>query len=247
MSKAHSIGYLSFVVAAVIYTYNGNKLLGAALTSLAVALQVYTNHFQISYYLLLILLIYAIIRFISDIKRGQLVDFLKRSALLILAAVLAAGTSYTRLKTTSDYGKESTRGKSELTDNIENKTSGLDKDYATQWSYGIAETMTLLIPNFHGGSSINSVLTLDDSQTLDFLRKFKKKKLANSLAQFKTSSYWGEQPIVSGPTYVGSIVFLLFVLGLFLIRSNLRIWILLATIMSIMLAWGKNFMPLTEF
>ena len=247
MSKAHSIGYLSFVVAAVIYTYNGKKLLGAALTSLAVALQVYTNHFQISYYLILILLIYAIIRFISDIKRGQLVDFLKRSVLLILASVLAAGTSYTRLKTTSDYGKESTRGKSELTDNIENKTSGLDKDYATQWSYGIAETMTLLIPNFHGGSSINSVLTLDDSETLDFLRKFKNKKLANSLAQFKTSSYWGEQPIVSGPTYVGSIVFLLFVLGLFLIRSNLRIWILLATIMSIMLAWGKNFMPLTEF
>ncbi len=246
MSKAHAIGYLPMVVAAVIYTFNGKKLLGASLTALAVALQVYTNHFQITYYLVLLLLIYGVIQFINELNKGNLIDFIKRSTLLILAALLAAGTSYTRLKTTSDYGKESTRGKSELTNNIENKTSGLDKDYATQWSYGIAETMTFLIPNFHGGSSINSVLSVDDSETLSFLRKFKNKKLANSLAQFKTSSYWGEQPIVSGPTYVGAIILFLFVLGMFIVKSNFRVWILLATIMSIMLAWGKNFMPLTE-
>jgi hypothetical protein len=247
MSKAHSIGYFSLVVASVIYTYNGKKFLGASLTALTVALQVYTNHFQITYYLVLLLMIYGFLQFVKDYYIGNLSEFFKRSSLLILAAILAAGTSYTRLKATSDYGKESTRGKSELTTDIENKTTGLDKDYATQWSYGISESMTLLIPNFHGGSSGNSVLSLEDSETLDFLRKFKNKKVANALAQFKSSSYWGEQPIVSGPTYVGSIILFLFVLGLFIIKSNFRTWILLSTAMSIMLAWGKNFMPLTEF
>jgi hypothetical protein len=192
-------------------------------------------------------MIYGVLQFVKDYYIGNLSEFFKRSSLLILAAILAAGTSYTRLKATSDYGKESTRGKSELTTNIENKTTGLDKDYATQWSYGISESMTLLIPNFHGGSSGNSVLSLEDSETLDFLRKFKNKKVANALAQFKSSSYWGDQPIVSGPTYVGSIILFLFVLGLFIIKSNFRTWILLSTAMSIMLAWGKNFMPLTEF
>ena len=106
--------------------------------------------------------------------------------------------------------------------------------------------MTLLIPNFHGGSSMSSVLSIDDSQTLDFLRKFRNKKLANAL-QYRASSYWGDQPIVSGPTYAGAIVIFLFFLGLFLIKSEYRVWLLLATIMSLMLAWGKNFMPLTEF
>ena len=247
MSKAHAIAYLPMVVAAVLYTYRGKMLLGGALTALAVALEVYTNHFQITYYLVLVLLIIGLFQLYKDFKNKNLTDFFKRSGILILAAVLAAGTSLTRLKTTSDYGKESTRGKSELTSNIDNKTEGLDKDYATQWSYGIAESMTLLIPNFYGGSSSSSVLSLEDSKTLDFLKKFKNKKLANSLAQYKSSSYWGDQPIVSGPTYAGAIVIFLFILGLLFVKSELRIWLLLATIMSLMLAWGKNFMPLTNF
>jgi hypothetical protein len=247
MSKAHAIAYFPMVVASVLYTYRGRVLLGGALTALTVALEIYTNHFQITYYLVLVLLIIALFQLYKDIKKNNLPDFFKRSTILILAAILAAGTSFTRLKTTSDYGKESTRGKSELTSNIDNKTKGLDKDYATQWSYGIAESMTLLIPNFYGGSSSSSVLSLDDSKTIDFLKKFKNKKLANSLAQYKSSSYWGDQPIVSGPTYAGAIVVFLIILCLLFIKSELRIWLLLATIMSLMLAWGKNFMPLTDF
>jgi len=247
MSKAHAIAYFPMVVASVLYTYRGRVLLGGALTALTVALEIYTNHFQITYYLVLVLLIIALFQLYKDIKKNNLPDFFKRSTILILAAILAAGTSFTRLKTTSDYSKESTRGKSELTSNIDNKTKGLDKDYATQWSYGIAESMTFLIPNFYGGSSSSSVLSLDDSKTIDFLKKFKNKKLANSLAQYKSSSYWGDQPIVSGPTYAGAIVVFLFILGLLFIKSELRIWLLLATIMSLMLAWGKNFMPLTDF
>ena len=247
MTKAHAIAYLPMVVAAVLYTYRGKMMLGGVLTALAVALQIFSNHYQITYYLLLVLIIIGFSQLYKDFKSDNLVSFFKRSGILILAAILAVGTSFTRLKTTLDYGKETTRGKSELTNNLDNKTQGLDKDYATQWSYGVAESMTLLIPNFYGGSSANSVLSIEDSETLDFLRKFKNKKLANSLAQFKSSSYWGEQPIVSGPTYLGAIVIFLFVLGIFLVNNRLRTWILLATIMSLMLAWGKNFMPLTEF
>ena len=247
MTKAHAIAYLPMVVAAVLYTYRGKMLLGGVLTALAVALQIFSNHYQITYYLLLVLIIIGFSQLYKDFKSNNLASFFKRSGILILAAILAAGTSFTRLKTTLDYGKETTRGKSELTNNLDNKTQGLDKDYATQWSYGVAESMTLLIPNFYGGSSANSVLSIEDSETLDFLRKFKNKKLANSLAQFKSSSYWGEQPIVSGPTYLGAIVIFLFVLGILLVNNRLRSWVLLATIMSLMLAWGKNFMPLTEF
>ena len=246
MTKAHAIAYLPMVVAAVIYTYRGKMLLGGVLTSLAVALQIFTNHYQITYYLILVLLFIGFAQFYKDFNANNLQSFFKRTGILLMAALLAAGTSFTRLKTTIDYGKETTRGKSELTNNLDNKTKGLDKDYATQWSYGIAESMTLLIPNFHGGSSMSSVLSIDDSQTLDFLRKFRNKKLANAL-QYKASSYWGDQPIVSGPTYAGAIVIFLFFLGLFLIKSEHRVWLLLATIMSLMLAWGKNFMPLTEF
>ena len=246
MTKAHAIAYLPMVVAAVLYTYRGKMLLGAALTSLAVALQIYANHYQITYYLILILLFVGFSQLYKSFKNKDFPSFLKRTGVLLFAALLAAGTSYTRLKTTMDYGKETTRGKSELTNNIDNKTKGLDKDYATQWSYGISESMTLLIPNFHGGSSMTSVLSLEDSQTLEFLRKFRNKKLANAL-QFKASSYWGDQPIVSGPTYVGAIVFFFFILGLLIVKSEYRIWLLLATILSLMLAWGKNFMPLTEF
>ena len=247
MTKAHAIAYLPMVVAAVLYTYRGKMFLGGVLTALAVALQIFSNHYQITYYLLLVLIIIGFSQLYKDFKSDNLASFFKRSGILILAAILAAGTSFTRLKTTLDYGKETTRGKSELTNNLDNKTQGLDKDYATQWSYGVAESMTLLIPNFYGGSSANSVLSIEDSETLDFLRKFKNKKLANSLAQFKSSSYWGEQPIVSGPTYLGAIVIFLFVLGILLVNNRLRSWVLLATIMSLMLAWGKNFMPLTEF
>ena len=246
MTKAHAIAYMPMVIAAVLYTYRGKMFLGGVLTALTVALELYANHLQITYYLILILLFIGVSELLKSIKANNLVDFIKRSTVLLIAALLASGTSLTRLSTTMEYGKDSTRGKSELTNNLDNKTSGLDKDYATAWSYGISETFTLLVPNFHGGSSSNSVLSLEeDSETLDFLRKFRNKQIANALAQ-KSSSYWGNQPFTSGPTYVGAIVIFLFVLALLFLRSEIRVWVLLATIMSIMLAWGKNFMPLTE-
>jgi hypothetical protein len=205
-----------------------------------VALELYANHLQITYYLVLILLLIGIVQFIKDFKANNLIDFSKRSGVLILAALLASATAVTRLSTTMEYGTESTRGKSELTTNLDNKTSGLDKDYATSWSYGVAETFTLLIPNFYGGASQGELTT--DSETYQAIKRAPNaKQLIKQLPL-----YWGTQPFTSGPTYAGSIVIFLFIFGLLFVKSEMRVWILLATIMSIMLAWGKNFMPLTD-
>jgi len=240
MTKAHAIAYLPMVVAGVLYTYRGKILLGSVLTGIAASLQIFSNHLQITYYLVLLLFLLAIFQFYSDLKKNNLSDFFKRSSLLILIGLLAAGTSFTRLYTTYEYGKDSTRGKSELTSNLDNKTSGLDKDYATAWSYGIAETFTFLIPNLYGGASQGELST--DSETYQAIKRAPNaRKLIKSLPL-----YWGEQPFTSGPTYVGAVVMFLFILSIFLVKSTIRSWLLLATIMSIMLAWGKNFMPLTE-
>jgi len=240
MTKALAIAYLPMVVAAVLYTYRGRMLLGGVLTALTVALELYANHLQITYYLVLILFLIGVVQFIKDLKANNLPDFAKRSGVLVLAALLASGTAITRLSTTMEYGAESTRGKSELTANLDNKTSGLDKDYATSWSYGVAETFTLLIPNFYGGASQGELTT--DSETYQAIKRTPNaKQLIKQLPL-----YWGAQPFTSGPTYAGSIVMFLFVFGLLFVKSEIRVWILLATIMSIMLAWGKNFMPLTD-
>ena len=240
MTKAHAIAYVPMVVAAVLYTYRGKMLLGGVLTALTVALEIYANHLQITYYLALMLLIIGLVQFVKDLKAKNLVDFAKRTGVLLVAALLASGTAFTNLATTMEYGKDSTRGKSELTTNLDNKTSGLDKDYATQWSYGIAETFTLLIPNFHGGASQGELTT--ESETYQAIKSTPNaKQLIKQLPL-----YWGDQPLTSGPTYAGAIVIFLFVLGLFFVKSEMRIWLVMATIMSIMLAWGKNFMGLTE-
>ena len=240
MTKAHAIAYVPMVVAAVLYTYRGKMLLGGVLTALTVALEIYANHLQITYYLALMLLIIGLVQFVKDLKAKNLVDFAKRTGVLLVAALLASGTAFTNLATTMEYGKDSTRGKSELTTNLDNKTTGLDKDYATQWSYGIAETFTLLIPNFHGGASQGELTT--ESETYQAIKSTPNaKQLIKQLPL-----YWGDQPGVGGPTYAGAIVIFLFVLGLFFVKSEMRIWLVMATIMSIMLAWGKNFMGLTE-
>ena len=240
MSKVHAIAYVPMVVAAVLYTYRGKMYLGGILTALTVALEINCNHFQITYYLVLMLLLIGVVQFVKDLKTNNVADFAKRTGILLIAALLASGTSLTRLATTMEYGKDSTRGKSELTDNLDNKTSGLDKDYATSWSYGVAETFTLLIPNFYGGASQGELTT--KSETYNAIKRAPNaKQLIKQLPL-----YWGTQPFTSGPTYAGAIVMFLFIFGLLFVKSEMRVWILLATIMSIMLAWGKNFMPLTD-
>ena len=253
MTKAHAIAYLPLIVASVLYTYREKKwMLGVVFTSLFVALQLYSNHYQITYYTIIILIFIGLVQFVKELKEKTLIDFFKKSALLVLAGTLAGATNYTRLSTTLEYGPETQRGKSELiNEEGKEKKDGLGLEYATRWSYGKAETMTFLIPNFMGGSTGKSVLNDSegnlnrDSETYKYLRTVRNQSKQQKLQQ-QTSSYWGEQPITS-PTYVGAIVVFLFILGLMYVKSSLRIWILLSTILSIMLGWGSNFMPLTEF
>ena len=247
MTKAHAIAYLPLIVASVLYTYREKRwLLGVVFTSLFVALQLYSNHYQITYYTIIILFFIGIVRFVKELKDKNLLDFFKKSAVLILAGILAGATNYTRLATTLEYGPETQRGKSELiNEEGKEKKDGLGLEYATRWSYGKAETMTFLIPNFMGGSTGNSVLNEEDSETLSYLRGIRNKKKQQKLQQ-QSSTYWGEQP-GTAPTYVGSIVVFLFILGIIYVKSTFRTWILLATILSIMLGWGSNFMLLTEF
>jgi len=253
MTKAHAIAYLPLIVASVLYTYREKKwMLGVVFTSLFVALQLYSNHYQITYYTIIILIFIGLIQFVKELKEKTLMDFFKKSAILVLAGTLAGATNYTRLATTLEYGPETQRGKSELiNDEGKEKKDGLGLEYATQWSYGKAETMTFLIPNFMGGSTGKSVLNDSegnlnrDSETYKYLSTLRNQSKQQKLQQ-QTSSYWGEQPGTS-PTYVGAIVVFLFILGLMYVKSSFRIWILLTTILSIMLGWGSNFMPLTEF
>ena len=225
------------------------------------ALQLYSNHYQITYYTVIILFFIGIVQFVKELQDKTLTSFFKRSGILVIAALLGGATNYTRLATTLEYGPETQRGKSELvSEDGKEKKDGLGLKYATRWSYGKAETMTFLIPNFMGGSSskfdqktkntyllsVFDELNLgNESATYKYLGKIRNQKKQQELQQ-QTSSYWGEQP-GTAPTYVGSIIFFLFVLGIIYVKSPSRIWILLATILSIMLGWGHNFMGLTEF
>lgn len=236
--KGYAMAYMAPVVAGILLTYRGKLLLGAAITAFALSLQIDSNHLQITYYLLLLVIFLVAGEFFRMLKQGQLAYFAKASGILVIAAILAVLPNVTNLVLTNEYGKESTRGPSELTADAENKTSGLDKDYATQWSYGVGETWTLMVPNFKGGASGR----LSENE-------YAMKDLNNQYSQFigDMNSYFGDQPFTSGPVYVGAIICFLFVLGMFILKDNLKWWILGATVLSIMLGWGKNFMPLTNF
>ena len=238
-TKAIAIAYMAPMIGGVYYAYRYDVIKGALLTGFFMALQIFANHPQITYYSFLCILTFIVVEFIYAVRRKEIMDFLKRSAILIVPVALAIGMNFGSLYTTYEYGKYSIRGKSELVSENQNYTRGLDLDYATQWSYGIDETMTLLIPNFKGGANI----PFDrDSKTIAVL---KENNASQAAGQF--SQYWGTQPWTDGPVYVGAIVVFLFILGLYLIKGPEKWWLLAATVISIMLAWGKNFMPLTNF
>jgi len=244
-TKAHSIGYLAPILASVLMVFRGKKVfLGSALTALFTSLILNANHLQITYYLVILLFIIGIVKFIEAYKEKALPLFFKYVGILLLAGTIGSLTSISRIATTMEYGQESIRGKSELTDNLSNKTSGLDKDYATAWSYGKAESFTLLIPNFHGGSSGGALTT--DSETYRLFKNSQQASQAKNIIK-QLPLYWGSQPFTSGPVYAGSIVCFLFVIGLFLIKGYLRWWILTTFLLMLALSWGKNLMPLTDF
>lgn len=237
-AKAMAMAYMAPVIAGVLLTYKGKYLWGCILTAFALAFEIRTGHIQITYYLLLIIVIIIIAELISDLKNKQLGHFLKASLGLVVAAILGILTCSTTLYGNYEFGKETTRGKPVLTRNEANQTKGLDRDYITQWSYGKGETWSLLIPNAKGGASAyigkkNPALEKADRQFRD------------SIAQ--SSAYWGDQPGTSGPVYVGAIVVFLFVLGALTVKGKLKWALLIATLLSILLSWGKNFMGFTNF
>ena len=237
-TKAQAIAYMAPMIGSIIYTYRYDAIKGALLTTFFLTLEIIANHPQITYYALMCILIFIITEFIYSVREKEINKFIKSSLILIVPLILSIGMNFSSLYSTYEYGKYSTRSKSELDINTGNNTTGLDKDYITQWSYGIDETLTFLIPNFKGGACKPFDKT---SETVTTLRK---NNAAQYVSQFQ--QYWGTQPWVDGPVYLGAIVIFLFILGLLIIKGPEKWWLLSATLLSVMLAWGKNFMPLTN-
>ncbi len=242
-SKAYAIGFMAPVLAGIIMTYRGKYIPGAILTSFFLALEITSGHPQITYYLLIMILVYGLVELVNHYRQKRMMGFLKASAFLLAAALFAVLTNAASLWSTYEYSKSSIRGKTELTSDMENRTSGLEKDYATNWSYGIPETMTLLMPNFNGGSSQGSL-----SRNSETYKVLTQNRVPNADKVIKSLPlYWGTQPSTSGPVYVGALVFFLFIFSIFYLKGPLKWWGIAVTVLSIMLAWGKNFMPLTDF
>ena len=245
-SKAITIAYMAPLIGAVFLAFRDKRLLGSILTAFFLSLAVRANHVQILYYTVLILLSLVIVEFIYSLKAKEISSFLKTSAMLLAAVAIAVGMNATTLLVTNEYGKATMRGDSNgLTVDSQNSQHGLNKDYITQWSYGIDETMTLLIPNFKGGAS--GVNLNADSETGKKLASLGAPDVDKILKENQFPLYWGAQPFTSGPVYIGAIVCFLFVLGLFLVDIRTKWWLLPVIALTLMLSWGKNFMWLTDF
>ncbi|MCX7955263.1 MAG: YfhO family protein [Bacteroidales bacterium] len=244
ITKAMSIGYLPLIVASVIATYKYKSFIYPIIFAIALNLQLMVNHMQITYYTFLIILVFVIVHFADVIKTKEFIAFIRQSVFLIIGGLIAIGCNATTLLLTNEYGKYSTRGKSELTFDKNNKTNGLDRDYITSWSYGIDETLTLLIPDAKGGASYTNVG--ENSNTYKYFAERYGSVAAKEIIK-NTPTYWGTQPFTSGPVYVGAPVFFLFILGIFYLKNSLKWFVLIITIFSILLSWGKNFPWLTNF
>lgn len=240
-TKSHAIGYMAPLLGAVILALRRNWILGGALAALFTALELYCNHVQITYYLFMIIGTVILVEAFGAFKEKRLPDFIKRAAVLVAAILIGVLPNTSSLWGTYEYGKYTTRGTSDLTINSQgksnegNKTSGLDRDYAVQWSYGIGETFTFLIPNFKGGASQS--LASYNKGSLDAVKDPQMKQYVGNMY-----AYYGEQGFTAGPVYIGAIVMFLCVLGLFVIKDRLKWAMLIITIICIFLSWGKHFM-----
>ena len=238
--KVMALAYLPPMIAGMVLAYKGKYLWAFVVTAIFAALEVQANHVQMTYYFLFPIAFIVIAYLVDAIRDKRLAHFAKATATCAAAALVGVSLNLSNLYHTWEYSKESMRGKSELVKkNSENQTnSGLDRDYITQWSYGVDETFTLLIPNAKGGASVPMVMSETAMEHAD----------NNYLPLYQQiGQYWGEQPGTSGPVYVGAFVMFLFVLGLFIVKGPLKWALLAATILSVLLSWGRNFMPFTDF
>jgi hypothetical protein len=237
-TQAIALAYMAPMIGGIYYAYRYDAIRGALLTAFMLSLEILANHPQITYYAMICLLVFVITEFIFSLKEKTFLKFLRTSVILIIPFIIAIGINFGNLNTIREYSKYSIRGKSDLKSEHKNVSSGLDRDYITYWSYGIDETMNLLIPDYKGGSSKPFS---KDSETVKVLRQNNAGNAANQLTK-----YWGTQPGTDGPHYVGAIVMFLFVLGLTVLKGREKWWLLIAVVISVMLAWGKNFMPFTN-
>ena len=242
-NKAIVIGLFAPTIAGIIMAYRNELLKGATVTALALALQIKANHYQMSYYLAMAIGIYVIVQFIYAIKDKTIANFFKSSAVLAGAAALAIAVNITPLLLTEEYAKESIRGKSELTLDPKASKDGLSEEYAFEYSYGVGESFTLLIPNFNGGASAGALSK--NSETYKFL---KDRNIPNATQIIKQLPlYWGDQAFTAGPIYFGAIVLFLFILGFFIVQRKEKWWILATVVLTLALSWGKNFLFLSDF
>lgn len=237
--KVMALAYLPPMIAGLVLAYRGKYLWGLLVTALFGALEIHANHVQMTYYYMFVIVPMVIAFLVEAVRDGRLAHFGKATAVCVVGGAIAVCINLSNLYHTWEYSKETMRGKSELVkQNSANQTgSGLDRDYITQWSYGVDETWTLLVPNTKGGASV----PLSASETA---MKHADPNYAPIYQQI--GQYWGEQPGTSGPVYVGAFVLMLFVLGLFIVRGPLKWALLFATVLSVLLSWGKNFMGLTD-
>jgi len=244
-SKSIALGYLPVIVAGVYYTLKKKPLAGCLITGFALALQLMNNHLQITYYTMIIVVILGVFLMIDSIKEKQFNKFIGRIGLLFIPVILAVGVSFTAIITTLEYGEYSIRGASELNyEQKKNKTSGLDKDYIlNDYSYGIAETFNLFIPNFVGGSHSNTFGTKSE-----IYKKLKSYNVPNSRQMVNQWwTYWGPQRYTAGPVYIGAVVIFLFFFGAFFVKGKVKWWLVTITILSILLALGKHFYFFSNF
>ena len=249
--KVRVIQLIPPAMAGIIWAYRGKLLIGGVVTALFFALQLFSNHFQMTYYFLLFVGVFLIGRFIYDYKEKQLKQFAKATVVLVFAGIIGLGANATNLALTQKYTSQTIRGGSELSANAKDKTGGLDRSYATGWSYGIGETFTLIIPNTKGGSTgalgqdqeaLNKVIEM--VQTNHKIPNEQKNQAASDIVYSNT--YWGDQPYTAGPVYVGVLVMFLFIFGLFAVKGYIKWVLLVGTIFSILLSWGSNFMWFTD-
>ncbi|MGL5981509.1 MAG: YfhO family protein [Phocaeicola sp.] len=237
--KLITLAYIPPTIAGMVLIYRNKWLLGGVITALFVALQILSNHIQMSYYFLFVMIAIFIAYGVNAYQQQQMKQFWKATGVLVLAALIGVCINLSTLYHTYQYSKESMRGKTELVkENSANQTkSGLERDYITQWSYGIGETFTLLIPNTKGGASVALGANKKAMEKANPMYA----SIYNQIGQ-----YWGEQPGTSGPVYVGAFVMFLFIFGLFIVKGSMKWALLVTTLLSILLSWGKNFMPFTD-
>lgn len=239
--KFITLAYIPPTIAGIVLAYRKKYLLGGIVTALFLALQIQSNHVQMSYYFLFVILFMVGAYFEEAWRKKELPSFFKASAVLVVAGIIGVAVNLSNLYHTYEYSKETLRGKSELVHEgakAEQTSNGLDRDYITNWSYGIGETLSLLVPNVRGGASV----PLTESETA----MKKANPMYNGLYS-QITQYFGDQPMTSGPVYVGAFVMALFLLGCFIVKGPMKWALIGATLFSILLSWGKNFMPLTDF